>query len=32
MALKLVEESNIIAIELMDKGQALALFKIKLGK
>jgi len=27
-----VEESNIIAVELIDKGQALALFKIKLRK
>ena len=32
MALKLVEESNIIAVEPMDEGQALALFKTKLGK
>ena len=32
MALKLVEESNIVAVEPMDKGQALALFETKLGK
>ncbi|KAI9761339.1 MAG: hypothetical protein M1840_001963 [Geoglossum simile] len=32
MALKLVEESNIIAVEPMDKAHALALFERKLGK